>query len=152
MTDRPAWNALLAPLPDDAVPTRQPVAPPELRERPEGAAIAGWEQIVLHLSDPCKGLRTVLVVVDASGTAISASDGVFYYIDGEPRRVYHELLGGRLEADGRFLGTHWVSIGPDPGEDQPAQLETTPSVPTPQQIAGLLALVDEMLRRQPRRS
>jgi hypothetical protein len=152
VSERPAWCALFAPLPDDALPTRGPLAPPDVLARPEGAAIAGWEQVVLHLSDPCRGLRTVLVVVDASGTLLSASDGVFYYIEGEPRLVYHENLGGRFEPDGRFSGTHWVSTGPDPGEDEPADLESTPSAPTPEQEAALRALVDEMLRRSPPRS
>jgi len=152
VSERPGWQALLAPLPDDAAPTRGPVAPPDVLARPEGAAVAGCEHVVLHLSNPCRGLRTVLVVLDASGTPVSASDAVFYYIEGEPRTVYHENLGGRFEPDGRFLGTHWVSTGADPGEDEPAQLQSTPSAPTDEQVAGLRALVDEMLRRLPRRS
>jgi hypothetical protein len=152
VSERPRWQALLAPLPDDAVPTRGPVAPPDILARPEGAAVAGWEQLVLHLSDPCTGLRTVLVVLDAMGRPISASDGVCYYIEGEPRMVYHENIGGRFEPGGRFLGTHWASTGADPGEDEPAQRQSTPSAPTDEQVAGLRGLVDEMLRRLPRRS
>jgi hypothetical protein len=152
VSGRAAWNELLAPLPADAVPVRQPVAPPEVLARPEGAAVAGWEQLVVHLSDPCHGLRTVLVLIDAAGTVLSASDGVFSYIDGEPRHVHHETLGGRFEADGEFRGTHWLSVGLDPGEDEPAQLESTPSAPTVEQIAGLRVLVAEMLRRAPPRS
>ena len=103
MTDeRPAWHALLAPLPSDVMPTRGPVAPPEVLARPEGAAVAGWEQLVVHLSDPCRGLRTILVVLDADGVPVSASDGVFFRIDGEPAMVRHESIGGRFEADGTF--------------------------------------------------
>jgi hypothetical protein len=152
MTDRPAWHALLAPLPPDAVPTRQPVAPPEILARPEGASIAGWRQLVVHLSDPCKGSRTVLVVVDGSGVPISASDGVFFQIPGEPPRIRDESIGGRFEPDGTFRGTHWLSVADDPGEDEPAQWQSTPTAPTVDEIAALRALVDEMLRRQPRGS
>ena len=148
MTDeRPAWHALLAPLPSDAMPTRGPVAPPEVLARPEGAAVAGWEQLVVHLSDPCRGLRTILVVLDADGVPVSASDGVFFRIDGEPAMVRHESIGGRFEADGTFRGTHWISEGPDPGEDEPADLASTPRAPHPDEIAALRRLVDEMLRR-----
>jgi hypothetical protein len=152
MSDRPAWHALFAPLPPDAVPTRQPVAPPEILATPAGASVAGWEQVVVHLSDPCTGLRTVLVVVDASGSPISAGDSVFDRIDGDPPRVRHESVGGRFEADGTFRGTHWLSVGPDRGDDEPAQLESTPRAPTPDEIAAMRALVEEVLRRQPRRS
>ena len=96
-------------------------------------------------------MRTVLVVVDAAGTPITASDGTFSCVDGEPRMVYHENLGGRFEADGRFLGTHWVSTGPDPGEDaRAARIDTERA--DARAVAGLRALVDEMLRRPPRRS
>jgi len=154
MSDRPAWHALLAPLPPDAVPTRQPVAPPEIMATPNGAAIAGWERVVLHLSDLGRGLRNVLVVVDASGTPMSGGDSVFFRIDADPPQVRHESIGGRFEADGTFHGTHWVSVGPDPGEndDGPAQLESTRRKPTAEESAALRALVDEMLRRQPRRA
>ncbi len=154
MTHRPAWHALLAPLPADAAPIRRPVAPPEVLSTLAGSSIAGWEQIVVHLSDPNRGLRIVVVVVDASGMPVSASDGIFLRIDGDPPEVRHESLGGRFEPDGRFLGTHWLSVGPDPGDDvgAPPPLHSTPSAPTPDQVAGLRALVADLLRRQPRRS
>ena len=160
MTDRPAWNTLLAPLPPDAIPQREPVAPPEVLARPEGAAIAGWDHIVLHLSDPCHGLRTIIVVIDETGRVISAGDSTFWRIAADPPSVRHESLGGRFEADGTFRGTHWVSVGPDPGIDEdeadppaePTRLESTRREPTPDEIAALRALVDEMLRRQARRS
>jgi len=38
---RPPWHALLAPLPADAVPRRQPVASPGILATPAGAALAG---------------------------------------------------------------------------------------------------------------
>lgn len=153
MSDRPAWHALLAPLPPDAVPKREPIAPPEILATPEGAAVAGWDHVVLHLSDPCRGLRTVIVVIDAAGALLSAGDSVFFRIEGDPPTVRHESVGGRFEPDGAFRGTHWVSVGPDPGpDDNSATLESTRREPTPEEVAGLRTLVDEMLRRQPRRS
>lgn len=149
-TDRPAWHALFAPLPPDARPTRGPVAPPEILARPEGASVAGWEQLVLHLSDPCRGLRTVLVVLDAAGVLLSASDGVFFRIEGDPPMIRSESIGGRFEADGTFHGTHWLSEGPDPGEDEPLHPASTPRAPSDAEIASLRVLVDEMLRRASR--
>ena len=74
----PNWLTLLGPLPLDVAPMRQPVASPELMASPRGAAIAGWEQLVLHLSAGAAGLRTILVVLDADGTLLSASDSVLY--------------------------------------------------------------------------
>jgi hypothetical protein len=154
LTERPAWQALLAPLPPDAVPKREAVAPPEVLATPEGAAIAGWDHVVLHLSDPCRGLRTLLVVIDAAGTLLSAGDSVFVRIDTDPPTVRHESIGGRFEPDGTFRGAHWVSVGPDlgPDDDSPTELESTRTDPTPEEVAALRGLVDEMLRRQTGRS
>lgn len=122
--------------------------PPEILATPAGASVAGWEQLVVHLSDPCKGLRMVLVVVDASGAAISASDAVFSQIPGEPPQLRHESIGGRVEADGSFRGTSWLSVCDDPGDDQPANLQSTPTTPTTDEVAALRGLLDEVLRRQ----
>jgi hypothetical protein len=47
------WHALFAALPADVVPLRKPVASPEILARPEGAAIAGWEQLMVHISAGC---------------------------------------------------------------------------------------------------
>src|SRR5688500_5756145 len=51
------WHALLAPIPADAVVSRKPVASPEILATPEGAAIAGWEQLTIELSAGAVGLR-----------------------------------------------------------------------------------------------
>src|SRR5205085_655891 len=66
----------LAPLPADALPRRQPIAAPEVLARPEAAAIADWQQLVVELSAGSAGLRILLVVLDGSGRPISASDAV----------------------------------------------------------------------------
>src|SRR5262245_51127259 len=113
------WHALLAPLPPDEIPRRQPVASPEILARPEGAAIAGWEQLTVDLSAGAAGLRVAMVVLDASGRPISASDAVLYSVEvgpgdgeGSPRVVehYHENIGGRFELDGSFRGTRWRTL------------------------------------------
>ena len=145
MNPRPSWHALFAPLPADAVPRRQPVAPPEVLATPAGAAIAGWEQLVLDLSAGGTAMRVVHVVLDGDGRPISASDMVFYRTG--PAEIRQESVGGRFEADGSFRGTRWLTTGPEPADDEPPDWESTPSEPSAADVAALRALVDEMLRR-----
>ena len=147
---RPAWHALFAPLPPDAVPRRQPVAPPEILARPEGAAVAGWQQLVLHLSEVPTGSRTILVLLDADGRPISASDGVLYRIEQTDGMMRFEMesVGGRLEPDGRFLGTRWRNVSLQrENEDDATPLEATPSTPSDEDVAAIKALVAEVVRR-----
>jgi len=162
-TPSPPWHALLAPLPADAVPRRKPVAPPEVLATPEGAAIAGWEQLTIELSAGAAGLRHVLVVLDAAGQPISACDWVLYRSE-VPKRVdagdaaspieyeievCHESVGGRIEPDGTFRGTRWRSVGIEPvGADEP-QLESTPSEPSAADAESIKGLVAEVMRRLP---
>jgi hypothetical protein len=138
------------------------VAPPEILARPEGNAIAGWQQLTIDLSDPGAGLRHVLVVLDETGRAISASDAVLYRTDlpdgdgGDPRpavRWEHENVGGRLEPDGRFLGTRWrtvtvTNVDSDEVEDEEVRRqESTPSTPSDADVAAIKALIAEVRRR-----
>src|SRR3954449_8245189 len=103
----PPWHGLLAPLPREAVPVRQPVASPEVLAGPTGSALAGWEQLVLHLSAGAAGLRTILVVLDGDGTLLSASDAVLYRSareTGAPQgpgadTILQMSVGGRFEPD-----------------------------------------------------
>ncbi len=148
--ERPAWHRLLAPLPTAAVPARSPVAPPDVIAMPAAASIAGWEQLVVELSDAGRGLRVVLVVIDAAGRPISASDSVLFRTDGNPPQVRHESIGGRIETDGAFRGTHWTSEGPESAADEPPPLPSTPRAPSPAETAMLLALVDDIVRRSQR--
>lgn len=153
------WHSLLAPLPDGVVPKRNAAAPDSVLASPEGGAIAGWEHAVVWLSAGTAGVRVVLVVLDESGRAISASDGVVYRNEiaisgreGVPTVAWRqESLGGRLEPDGSFRGTHWVSTSIEEMDGTARDSQLTPSEPTDAEVAGLRALVDEVLRRLPSR-
>ena len=150
MTPEPLapWHALLAPLPDDAVVKRRPVLPPEIAAKPESAAIAGWEQLTVELADACRGMRHLLVVLDAQGRAISASDMVMYRAELAGEVVFfQETVGGRLEEDGSFRGTRWRTLGLDSSRDEEAKLEASPSTPTHEEAERLKGLVAEIIKR-----
>jgi hypothetical protein len=144
-----SWHALLAPLPADAVPIERPLASPEVLASAEGAAIAGWRQLVVDLSAGCGGLRVVLVLLDADGALISASDAVVYRREeGSAVRFRHETVGGRFEPDGRFAGRHWSSISvesPDAGE--PPAEPPTGREPETAEVEALRALAADVMRR-----
>ena len=96
------------------------------------------------------GSRTILVVIDGDGRPISASDGVLFRIELPlgAARFEMESVGGRLEPDGRFLGTRWRTVSIQHREEEDAtQLESTPSVPSDADVAAIKALVDEIVRR-----
>ena len=155
----PPWQALLTPLPEDAVARRKPLVRPELLDSPEKSAIAGWEQVTVELSAPGVGSRVAMVVLDASGQPISASDMVLYRsatTDDSGRTTVEyrtESLGGRLEADGTVNATRWSTVateveGEEP-EDGQLPMEMTKAVPTADEATALKALVAELLRREP---
>ena len=150
MTPQPLapWHALLAPLPADAVVKRCPVAPPEITGKPGGAAIAGWEQLTVELSAAGRGMRHLLVVLDAQGTPISANDMVMYSAElGGENVFFQENVGGRLEADGSFRGTRWRTLGVEGPKDEEAKLDASPSQPTAAEGAALKALVAQIVKR-----
>ena len=156
------WHALLASLPDDVLVHRQPVGSPEVLATPEGAAIAGWEQLTVELSAGIAGLRHVLVVLDATGQPISASDHVLYWSEvsktdknadtssgsAPHAEFYQESIGGRFETDGTFRGTRWQTVGEDYGDGSEPKMDSTPSEPSVADIAGIKALVAEIIKRQ----
>ncbi len=151
---RPTWHQLLAPLPADAIPQRGPVASPEVLAGPNGWAIAGWEQLTLNLSAGAVGLRTILVVLDAGGTPISANDAVFYRLDPSgapaaewdgPALLHQDSIGGRFESDGRFGGTRWQSQAAVSSPDEEPKWEFTRLAPTEEDLAALRLLVAEMV-------
>ena len=150
MTPEPLapWHALLAPLPEDAVVKRRPVLPPELAAKPESAAIAGWEQLTVELADACRGMRHLMVVLDARGQAISASDMVMYRAElGGEVVFYQETVGGRLEEDGSFRGTRWRTLGLDSPREEEAKLEASPCAPSAAEAQALKGLVAEIVKR-----
>ena len=126
---------------------------PEVLASPEGAAIAGWEQLTLHLAAGQAGLRILLVVLDASSRPVAASDHVLFWSPGErpsvPRWIRQESIGGRVGADGSFSGTCWLVTGPEPKNDEPPQWESTSRQPTAAETAALLGLVTELVARAP---
>jgi hypothetical protein len=156
------WHALLAPLPEDVIIRRQPVGSPEVLATPEGAAIAGWEQLTIELSASIAGLRHVLVVLDATGQPISASDHVLYWSEvsktdqnGDTSsgsalqaEFYQESIGGRFETDGTFRGSRWQTVGEDYRDGSEPKMDSTPSEPSAADIAGIRALVAEIMKRQ----
>jgi hypothetical protein len=153
------WHALLGPLPEGAVPQRQPVAPPEVLSSPTGWAVAGWEQLVLYLSAGPAGSRTILVVLDGDGALVSGGDNVLYRSglsdnvpppDDAPALIRQENIGGRFESDGSFHGTRWHSVAVDRGEDE-LEWESSRSEPSPEDVVGLREVVSELMRRQPPR-
>jgi hypothetical protein len=150
------WHALFAPLPADAVPRRKPVLSPELAGHEHADAIAGWDSLIVDLSDPPYGLRTIQVVLDAADRPISASDHVLVRFPdeaagGAPVRMRQESVGGRLEIDGSFRGTHWDVSGLEPVGDEPPLWQSTPRPPTAEELTALKALVAEIVKRAPRR-
>ena len=152
MGPRPPWHTLLAPLPPDARPVRMPIGPPEVLASAAGAAIAGWQNLSLNLSAGAHGLRHLLIVLDEAGRAIAASDHVFiHWADpadpAAPWQMLQESIGGRLEPDGRFLGTCWTVTGPEPREDEDPVWESTPRPPTDDEAAALRRLVAEIVAR-----
>jgi hypothetical protein len=153
VTELASWHALLAPLPDGAAPTRKPVGTPDVLASPVGAAIAGGEQLTLHLAAGTAGLRILLVVLDASARPVAASDHVLFWSPGErasdPRQIRQESIGGRVESDGSFRGTCWLTTGPEPENDDPPKWESVSRQPTAPETAALLALVADLVARAP---
>jgi hypothetical protein len=151
--ERPAWLALLAPLPDDAVVERKAVASAQQIADGTAGPIAGWQSISVNLSSPRAGSRNILITVDASGTLLSGGDHVLFVTppaDAASPAIYdHESVGGRFEVDGSFRGTRWrtrTEQMPDADDDGTTTL-SEPSAPTEQEIAALRSLIAEVMRR-----
>jgi hypothetical protein len=149
------WLALLALLPDGVMPRRTPVAAPGTAGAAPDSPIAGWESLVLDLSDMPFGIRVLSVTLDAHGTPIAASDHVMRRdVDaaGQPRtappRMRQESVGGRIEADGSVHGTHWIIEGSEvDGDEPPPDWQRTSRAPTADETRRLLALVRDVVAR-----
>ena len=156
MNDRPAWHALFAPIPENAVIERKPVASPQQLADGSAAAIAGWDSITVHLSGE-HGLRHVMLTLDADDALIAGGDTVLF--DRTERRgdvevtiFDHENIGGRFERDGSFRGTYWQTRTEQvDDDDEGAVTQSTPSPPTDEQVAALRGLVTDILHRAPPR-
>jgi hypothetical protein len=104
----------------------------------------------------------VLIVLDATGQPISTSDHVLYW--SEVSKTGHntvtssakalnaefnqESIGGRFETDGTFRGTRWQTVGEDHRDGSEPKMDSTPSEPIAADIAGIKALVAEIIKRQ----
>lgn len=122
---------------------------PELHGTPEGAAVAGWESLVLELSAGPAGLRVVQVLLDAEGRLLSASDHVLFRseVAGQAVQIRQESIGGRFESDGDFRGTFWLVTGPEPVDDEEPRWELVPREPTKDEVEALRHLIAEVVRR-----
>ncbi len=144
------WHSLLGPLPSGSAPRASPVGSPELHGTPDGAAIAGWESLVLDLSAGSAGGRVLQVLLDAEGRLLSASDHVLFRseAEGQPVQIRQESIGGRFESDGAFRGTFWLTTGPEPVDEEEPRWELSPREPTKGEVEALRQLVPEMVRRR----
>lgn len=152
MKDAESWHALFAPLPAGAVPERKPVASPGIAATPEASAIAGWQNLTIELRAGSAGVRVAAVLVDGDDRPLSASEWVMYRServeDGRPVVEWrHETVGGRLEPDGTFRGTRWLTVLLETEDGQEIEKESTPSPPSAADEEALDALVGEVLRR-----
>ena len=151
--DRPAWLVLLSPIPEHAVPERKPVASAGQIANGTDGPIAGWHSVTVHLSEPRAGLRHVMVTLDAAGRILAASDHVMVSNDVMRDGVEftisdHDSIGGRYEDDGSFRGTRWRTHMEGPADsDEPAESQSTPSVPTEEETAALARLVADVMAR-----
>jgi hypothetical protein len=153
---RPTWLALFAPLPDDVVIARKEVASPQLLASGQADAIAGWESITAHLSNPA-GIRHVLITLDGDGTLLSAGDWVMFQREeqrgGDRVTIYdHENVGGRFAIDGSFRGTRWLTHTEQIGDDEEhAHTTAQPSPASAQDATSLRAIVEDVIKRAPAR-
>ena len=157
MRGAPTWLALLAALPDDAVPERKPVASPELIASGKADAIIGWDSITIDLSAGDAGFRHLQLTVDATGQLLSAGDHVLFHRTekrgGLVVTIYdQESIGGRYADDGSFNGTRWETHTEQDDEhaDDEPEITSTPSQPSHEDIMALNVLVAEVLRRAPK--
>ena len=150
----PSWLALLSPLPADAKPQRKPVASAEQLANNTAGPIAGWQNVIVYLSEPEYGLRHVLVVIDEHGQLISGGDHVMFVrevgADGEASLTEHHSVGGRFEADGSFNGTYWKTmIENDPAGDEDASRTRSAEkrAPTAAEATALRGIIADLLSR-----
>ena len=149
----PDWLSLFAPLPHDAKVERVQIATPEQIASGTAEAIAGWHSIRVFLSEPEFGLRHILITTDRDDRLIAGGDHVMYVRETTPdgseaTLTEHESVGGRFEADGSFLGTHWKStLETKPGEDEGVTRSAEHRPPSGDEVAALRQLIDDVRAR-----
>ena len=150
LPEPPSWHGLLGPLPAGSAPRVSPVVPPTLYGTTEGAAVAGWESLVLELSAGSAGLRILQVLRDAEGRLLSASHHVLFRseAEGRPVQIRQESISGRFESNGDFRGTFWLITGPEPADEEEPQWELSPREPTKGEVEALGKLVAEVVARR----
>ena len=106
------------------------------------------------MSAGAAGLRHVMVVLDAAGRPISAGDHVLTCkpVEGDAglTRFEHESIGGRIEEDGTFNGTHWLMIYERPEESDAEDYEPIEShsrKPTDDESSALKSIVAIVLAK-----
>lgn len=151
---RPQWLALLSEVPAGVTVQRKPVASAEQIEKGTAGPIAGWQSIIVDLSEPNVGLRHVQITLDENGRLLSGGDHVMLVLETDPDDglalvTEHESVGGRFESDGSFRGTYWKTIletsAGDPDTSVPRSTEKR--APSADEIARLTALVRDVLKR-----
>ena len=150
----PSWLSLLAPLPDDVVPQRKPVASAEQLANGTAGPIAGWQSITVNLSEPDFGLRHVQITLDEQGRLLAGGDHVMFVRettpDGSEATVTdHESVGGRFEEDGAFRGTHWKTTLEGSADDDESSVTRNSEHrrPSDEEIAALRRIIDDVLGR-----
>lgn len=150
---RPAWLALLAPIPQHVAAERKPVASAQQIADGTAGPIAGWQSVTVHLSEPDFGLRHLQVTLDAEGRLVSGGDHVMVVRDTSPDGLEatltdHESIGGRFEVDGSFNGTHWkTTLETVEGQDDSVPRDAVSRLPTEAEVAALRRLIDDVLLR-----
>ena len=151
----PQWLTLLSEVPAGVTVHRKPVASAEQIEQGTAGPIAGWQSILVDLSEPKVGLRHVQITLDENGHLLSGGDHVMFVLETDPGDdclalvTEHESVGGRFESDGSFRGTYWKTIletsAGDP--DTSVARSTEKRAPSADEVARLTALVHDLLRR-----
>jgi hypothetical protein len=150
----PSWLSLLAPLPDDVVPQRKPVASAQQLANGTAGPIAGWQSITVNLSQPDFGLRHVQITLDEQGRLLAGGDHVLFVRETAPHGCEatvtdHESIGGRFEDDGTFRGTHWKTTLENNADDPESTVTRSAEHrgPSADEIAALRRIIDDVLDR-----
>ena len=149
----PSWLALLSPIPEAVKVERKPVASAEQLAQGTAGPIAGWQSIIVNLSEPDYGLRHLQITLNEHGDLLAGVDHVMFVRETSPdgseaTLTEHVSVSGRFERDGSFLGTHWQMVL-ERGADDDASVTRSAEHrrPTDEEVAMLRRLIDGVLTR-----